>query len=81
MKNLIMCFFILSASLSVAATQTDLKSKWVCTTNASKSDDYKESVADDKMGHTQNSAKQSFAFAAEHCRDCTKITCEATNNY
>ncbi|KTC82121.1 hypothetical protein [Legionella cincinnatiensis] len=77
MKKLIVSFFILGASVSYAATQTDMNSKWVCTTNASSSDNPSDKAADDKMANTQGPAAQSFAFAAQNCRDCTKITCEA----
>ena len=76
MKKLIIAFFALGSSISFAATQTDLSSKWICTTNASSSDAPADKAADDKMGNTQGSAAQSFAFAAQNCRDCTKITCE-----
>ena len=78
MKKLIIgCCLILSSSVGFAATATDLNSKWICTTNASSSDVAEEKAADDKMANTQGSAAQSFAFAAQHCRDCNKITCEA----
>lgn len=33
--------------------------------------------ANDKMANTADAADKSFAFAAQNCRDCTKITCEA----
>lgn len=77
MKKLIIGFFILGSSVGFAASQTDLNSKWICTTNASSSDAPADKTADDKMANTQDSAAQSFAFAAQNCRDCTKITCEA----
>ncbi|WP_058534653.1 hypothetical protein [Legionella saoudiensis] len=76
MKKLIIGFFILGSSISFAATQTSMDSKWICTTNASSSDNPSDKSADDKMANTQNSAAKAFAFAAENCRDCTKITCE-----
>lgn len=76
MKKLIIGFFILGSSVGFAATKTDLNAKWVCTTNASSSDVAEDKAADDKMANTQGSAAQSFAFAAQNCRDCTKITCE-----
>lgn len=79
MKKLIMSFLILGASVSFAATQTDVNSKWICTTNASSSDNPADKAADDKMANTQGSATQSFAFSVQNCRDCTKITCEAKN--
>ena len=77
MKKLIIGFLILGSSVGFAASQTDLNSKWICTTNASSSDAAGDKVADDKMASTQASATQAFAFAAQNCRDCTKITCEA----
>ena len=77
MKKLIIGFFILGSTIGFAATQTDLNSKWICTTNASSSDESADKTADDKMANTQGSAANSFAFAAQNCRDCTKITCEA----
>ncbi|VEB35326.1 Uncharacterised protein [Legionella sainthelensi] len=77
MKKLIIIFFILGSCVSFAATQTDMSSKWICTTNASSSDAAADKAADDKMANTTGPADQSFAFAAQNCRDCTKITCEA----
>ena len=77
MKKLIIGFFILGSSISFAATQTDMNSKWICTTNASSSDVAADKAADDQMSNSQGSAAKSFAFAAQNCRDCTKITCEA----
>ncbi|MFT4058525.1 MAG: hypothetical protein QM652_03150 [Legionella sp.] len=77
MKKLIICSLVLSSSIGFAATQTDMNSKWICTTNASSSDNPSDKSADDKMANTQGSAAQSFSFAAQNCRDCTKITCEA----
>ncbi len=79
MKKLIISFFILGSSIGFAETQTDMKTKWVCTTNASSSEVAAEKAADDKAANTQGSAAHSFAFAAENCRDCTKITCEVKN--
>ena len=77
MKKLIIAFVILGTSVSFAATKVDMDSKWICTTNASSSDVAEQKDADDKMAKNQGSAAHSFAYAAEHCRDCTKITCEA----
>ena len=77
MKKLIIGFFVLSSSVSFAASQTDINSKWICTTNASSSDAAADKAADDQMAKNQGSATKSFAFAAQNCRDCTKITCEA----
>lgn len=76
MKKLIISFFILGASASFAAANTDLNSKWICTTNASSSETATDKTADDKMANNQSSALESFNFAAKNCRDCTKITCE-----
>ncbi len=60
-----------------AASSTDMGSKWICTTNASSSDVQADKDADDKMAKQQDSASNAYAFAAQNCRDCTKITCEA----
>ena len=76
MKKLIIGVFILGSSLSFAATQSDMNSKWICTTNASSSEVAADKAADDKMANTQGSAMKSFASATQNCRDCTKITCE-----
>lgn len=76
MKKLIIGFFIIASSVAFSATKTDLHAKWICTTNASSSNVAGDKAADDKMANTQGSAAKSFAFAAKHCRDCTKITCE-----
>jgi hypothetical protein len=65
-----------SAATSVAAPLTSLAEEWVCSTNASSSDIDADKIADKAMSDTAKSAAQAFAFAAEHCRDCTKITCE-----
>ncbi|CDZ79236.1 hypothetical protein BN59_03554 [Legionella massiliensis] len=77
MKKLIVIFLLLGSSVGFTASVTDLSAKWICTTNASTSDAAADKAADDKMANTQGSAAQSFAFAAQNCRDCTKITCEA----
>jgi len=50
--------------------------KWICTTNASASDIQAEKDADAKMANTAMSADEGFKFAMDHCRDCTKVTCE-----
>lgn len=76
MKKLIVGFLVFGASVSFAASQTNMSSNWVCTTNASSSSVAADKAADDQMANSQSSASQSFAFAAQHCRDCTKITCE-----
>lgn len=77
MKKIIFVALALASSFSFAAAVTDLNSKWVCTTNASSSDVASDKAADDKMANTKGSASESFAFAAQNCRNCTKITCEA----
>lgn len=77
MKKLITAILVLSSFMTFAATQTHMESKWICTTNASSSEAPADKVADDKMAKSQGSAVRSFEFAAQHCRDCTKITCEA----
>ncbi|MDI1352867.1 MAG: hypothetical protein PSV35_08925 [bacterium] len=69
--------FALMASTSFATSITSLDSNWTCTTNASSSDVEKDKAADKQMSETAKSAKEAYAFAAENCRDCTKITCEA----
>lgn len=69
---------LLSASLTYAAA-TDLNTNWTCTTNASGSDIPADKAADDQMANTKTSAAKAYAFAAEHCRDCTKITCEVND--
>ncbi|CEG58413.1 hypothetical protein [Legionella fallonii] len=79
MKKLIIASFILSSSVSFAATHTDMNAQWICTTNASSSDTSADKAADDKMAKTQGSSHKSFSFAAQNCRDCTKITCEVKN--
>ena len=79
MKKVLIGFLILSSSISFAASKTDMQSKWICKTNASSSDVASDKAADDKMAHFEGSAAQSFSYAAENCRDCTKITCKAKN--
>jgi len=67
---------IIAASTGFAADKTDLTGKWTCTTNASSASTDTDKAADDKMAKNAGSAADSFAFAAQNCRDCTKITCE-----
>ncbi|MFA5959909.1 MAG: hypothetical protein WC785_05285 [Tatlockia sp.] len=69
-------FFVISASTSMATTKTDLRSHWICTTNASNSSVDADKAADDKMAKTTRSVANALAFASANCRDCTKITCE-----
>lgn len=64
------------ASGSFAASKTDLSTSWICTTNASSSNVASDKAADDQMANTAKSAADAFTFAAQNCRDCTKITCE-----
>lgn len=76
MKKFIISFFILSSTISFASVQTNMNTKWICTTNASGSVRADDKAADDKMANTQGTAAKSFAFAAKNCRDCTQIKCE-----
>lgn len=55
---------------------TNLTGHWHCTTNASSSDVEADKLADKEMSEMKKSAADAYAFAAKHCRDCTKITCE-----
>lgn len=68
---------VLASAGSFAASATDLTTKWTCTTNASSSELEADKAADKLMAESPKSAVDSFAFAAQNCRDCTKITCEA----
>ncbi|MDX1838475.1 hypothetical protein DIZ81_12060 [Legionella taurinensis] len=67
---------VMLAATSLYAANTDMTSKWVCTTNASSSDVESDKAADKQMADTARSADEAFNFAGQHCRDCTKITCE-----
>lgn len=74
------CLFIFFASISMASNaKTSMNGQWVCTTNASSASNDVDKKADKKMANNQGSAAEAFAFAAKHCRDCTKITCEFKN--
>ncbi|KTD17847.1 hypothetical protein [Legionella jordanis] len=55
---------------------TSMDSNWICTTNASSSSVAADQQADQDMKNQAKSASDAFNFAAQHCRDCTKITCE-----
>lgn len=66
-------------SVGNAASFTDPGQKWICTTNASESTVEADKVADDIMAHTERAAMIVFKNALDHCRDCTKITCESKN--
>jgi len=71
------CFFIFSASTSMAANaKTIMDGQWLCTTNASSATNDTDKNADKSMANNQQSAVAAFAFATQNCRDCTKITCE-----
>lgn len=76
MKKLIISLFVFSSTVSFASVQTNMNTKWICTTNASASVQADDKSADDKMAKTQGTAAASFAFAAKNCRDCTQIRCE-----
>ena len=67
---------LLAVSVGFAAGKTDMDNKWTCTTNASSSDVDADKAADKQMSDTPASAAKAYAFAAQNCRDCTKITCE-----
>ncbi len=79
MKKILLAitFWAFGSAFAFAASATDMSSKWICTTNASSSDLAADKAADDHMSNTAGSAADSFSFAANNCRDCTKITCEA----
>ncbi len=70
---------ILVSASSFAVSKTDMDAKWICTTNASTSEVATDIAADEQLSTTALSATKAFALAAENCRDCTKITCEAQN--
>jgi hypothetical protein len=52
---------------------------WTCTTNASSAETDADKQADKDM-ETAKSAADAFKHAADNCRDCTKITCEAQSS-
>jgi hypothetical protein len=70
---------VLICSSSFAVSKTDMEANWICTTNASTSEVAADIAADKQMSTTSTTSAKAFAFAAENCRDCTKITCEAQN--
>ncbi|RUR10257.1 hypothetical protein [Legionella sp. km772] len=77
MNKIILGFSLFLTTMTCAfANSTDMGSKWICTTNASSSEVAADKAADDQMAKEQGAAAKSFEFAAKHCRDCTKITCE-----
>lgn len=73
-------YFIIASTVSMAQTKTSMDTNWKCTTNASSSSVVGEKAADDRMAEKASSAADAFSFAATHCRDCTKITCEVEND-
>jgi hypothetical protein len=75
-KGLIIFCALAVVTTSSMAAPSRLTGNWTCTTNASSSDVKADKAADDKMAKNQRSGAAAFAFAAAHCRDCTKITCE-----
>lgn len=76
-KLIVVGFFAITASTSMAAASTGMDTNWICTTNASSSSVDADKAADDQMAKTAASAQDAFSFAAANCRDCTKITCVA----
>lgn len=70
---------IFNVSTGFAADKTDISKNWICTTNASSSSVEADQQADDKMKNTALSIADAFSFAAAHCRDCTKVTCESNS--
>lgn len=72
-------FFLLAASTGMAADTTTTATgttNWICTTNASSSSVDADKAADKEMANTAKGGTEAFAFAFQHCRDCTKITCD-----
>ena len=79
MKKTILACLILGSSSVFAAGITDMKTNWICTTNASSSDVAEHKSADEKMENKKASAKNAFEMAEKNCKDCTKITCEVND--
>lgn len=75
MKKIMIIAGMLASSLTFALTTTSMETNWVCTTNASSSSNEADKAADKQMADTAKSATAAFGFAAQNCRDCTKITC------
>jgi hypothetical protein len=75
----ILSVIVASVMLSTAAfaANTNMSNNWTCTTNASSAANDADKAADDQMKNTAKAATDAFSFAADNCRDCTKITCEA----
>jgi hypothetical protein len=71
-----LCFF--SVFSIAASSKTDLDTNWSCTTNASSASTDADKAADNRMANEKAPVKKAFSLAAENCRDCTKITCEAS---
>lgn len=81
MKGLLTLFagsvLFFGASVAIADdAPTSMATNWTCTTNASSSSVAADQAADKEMDEVKKSAADAYAFAAQHCRDCTKITCE-----
>ncbi|AMP90204.1 hypothetical protein [Legionella pneumophila] len=80
MKNILLSLigssFIIVSANGFATSKTDMEANWICTTNASTSEVASDIAADKQMSTTALPATKAFSFAAENCRDCTKITCE-----
>lgn len=76
MKKIVLVCLMLSSCSLFAVSATDLTKNWICTTNASSSDVAADKTADEHMANTKGTAEDSYKFAAQNCRDCTKITCE-----
>ena len=70
---------VFMASAGIASTTTSLDTNWTCKTNASSSSNDADKQADTKMSKDAKSASESFNYAAQNCRDCTKITCESNS--
>lgn len=69
-----------TSTTSTNTTKTDMNTNWTCTTNASTATTDADKAADDQMAKNVTSATSAFAMAAQNCRDCTKITCEAQSS-
>ncbi|KTC85528.1 MULTISPECIES: hypothetical protein [Legionella] len=81
MNKIIMgiCLGLLTSLSFATSSATDLnQAQWTCSTNASSASTDTDKAADNKMSQNKTSASNAFSFAAQNCRDCTKITCEAS---
>jgi hypothetical protein len=70
---------VFMASSVIAAGSTSLDANWTCKTNASSSSNDADKQADKQMSKNAKSASEAFNYAAQNCRNCTKITCETNN--